>query len=58
MSTPREKAINRARVARWRAANVERARKQWRDYYARNAADINFRRKLQACGIDPAQVNA
>ena len=47
MSTPREKALNRARVARWRAANTERARQQWRDYYYR-------RLKLIRCGIDPA----
>lgn len=50
MSTPRAKASNRARVARWRAANLERARQQWRDYYYR-------RLKLIRCGIDPSIIN-
>jgi len=34
-------------AARWRAANPDRARSQWRAYYYR-------RRKLILCGVDPA----
>ena len=37
----------RIAAARWRAANPDRARSQWRAYYYR-------RRKLILCGIDPA----
>lgn len=43
----REAVTKRARA--WRAANVERARQQWRDYYYR-------RLKLIRCGIDPGAV--
>lgn len=56
MPTPREREMNRTRVARWRAANLERARQQWRDYYRRNADAINFKRKLADCGIDPKMI--
>lgn len=40
MPTPREREMNRARVARWRAANLERARQQWRDYYYRRGKAV------------------
>ncbi len=51
MPTPRARESNRIRAARWRAANPERARQQWRAYYYR-------RGKLVRLGIDPDKVNA
>lgn len=51
MPTPRERELNRTRVARWRAANPDRARQQWRAYYYR-------RGKLVRLGIDPAVIAA
>lgn len=56
MSTAEQKAKNAAAQRRFRERNPERARQHCRDYYARNAATINFRQKLRDCGIDPRSV--